>query len=128
VSETSDFVSAFALGALGQLVMPFVEEPVPYIPAEGVKNDAGKVVPPSPASLSSCSHGMRLCNCKEAAAVHGLASGGVCTVVGCLSQVNTRSARVADSRRPRYGWQSVDPRKKKPAVIKEEADLLNKQL
>jgi hypothetical protein len=43
VSETSDFVSGFALGALGQLVMPFVTEPVPYIPAEGVKNDKGKV-------------------------------------------------------------------------------------
>lgn len=43
VSETSDYVSGFALGALGQLVMPFVTEPVPYIPAEGVKNDKGKV-------------------------------------------------------------------------------------
>jgi hypothetical protein len=43
VSETSDFVSGFALGALGQLVMPFVTEPVPYIPAEGVKSDKSKV-------------------------------------------------------------------------------------
>ena len=59
VSETSDFVSAFALGALGQIVMPFVEEPTPYIPAEGVKNDTGKVAPPSRASLSSCLHGVR---------------------------------------------------------------------
>ena len=60
VSETSDFVSAFTLGALGQLVMPFVEEPVPYIPAEGVKNDAGKVVPSCPASLSWHASGVRL--------------------------------------------------------------------
>ena len=43
VSETVEFTSAFTLGALGQILMPFVEEPTPYIPAEGVKTDKGKV-------------------------------------------------------------------------------------
>ena len=63
--QGTEFASAYALGALGQIFMPFVEEPTPYIPAEGIKTDKGK---------------------------------------------------------------SADPRKKKPSVIREEAENLNKQL
>jgi hypothetical protein len=62
VSEYSDFISGFALGAMGQLVMPFVTEPVPYIPAEGVKNDKGKVASlPRLLRLLPCPRDILLC-------------------------------------------------------------------
>lgn len=43
LEQGAEFASAYALGALGQILMPFVEEPKPYIPAQAVTADKGKV-------------------------------------------------------------------------------------
>ena len=65
LEQGAEFASAYALGALGQILMPFVEEPKPYIPAQALQNVCAHQTWWQRALLAPRGHGARVPTLQE---------------------------------------------------------------